>query len=78
MNEEVIYAGGYVVTETLNGKPKKFTNSRVNKNPRWKGRIEKETNKLRREVSILDELIREVKVKSTILNRMKKKYKMKK
>ena len=53
MNED-IYAGAYVVTEKLNGKPKKFTNRRVNKNPRRKERIEKETNELRGEVSILD------------------------
>ena len=50
------------MTEKLNGKPKKFT------------RI----NELRGKVSILDELIRGVKVKSIILNRMKKKYKLKK
>ena len=30
---EVIYAGAYVVTEKLNGKPKKFTNRRVNTKP---------------------------------------------
>ena len=70
---EVIYAGAYVVTEKLNGKPKKYTNRRSNKKPRWKEKIEKEINELRREVSILDELIRGVKVKSRILNRMKKK-----
>ena len=35
-------------------------------------------NELRGEVSIFDELIRAVKVKSRILNRMKKKYIMKK
>ena len=40
--------------------------------------IEKEINELRGEVTILDELIRGVKVKSRILNRMKKKYQMKK
>ena len=40
--------------------------------------IEKEINELRGEVPILDELIRGVKVKSRILNRMKKKYQMKK
>ena len=40
--------------------------------------IEKEINELRGEVAILDELIRGVKVKSRILNRMKKKYQMKK
>ena len=35
-------------------------------------------NELKGEVSIFDELIRAVKVKSRILNRMKKKYIMKK
>ena len=75
---EVIYAGAYVVTEKLNGKPKKFTKRRVTKKARWKKRTGKEINELRREVSILDELIREVKIKSRILNRMTKKYKMKK
>lgn len=38
-------------------------------------RLEKETNELRGEVSILHELIRGIKVKSRILNRMKKKIK---
>ena len=38
---EVIYAGAYVVTEKLNGKPKKYTNRRTNKNPHWKEKIEK-------------------------------------
>ena len=74
---EVIYARAYVVTEKRNGKPKKYTNRRTNKKPCWKEKIEKEINELRGEVSILDELIRGVKVKSRILNRMKKKYKMK-
>ena len=69
---EVIYAGAYVVTEKLNGKPKKFTNRRVNTKPRWKERTQKEINELRGEVSILDELLSGVKVKSRILNRMKK------
>ena len=70
---EVIYAGAYVVTEKLNRKPQKFTNRIVNKKPCWKERIEKEINELREEVSILGELIRRVKLKSRILNRMKKK-----
>ena len=75
---EFIYTRAYVVTEKLNGKPKKFTSRRVNTKPRWKERVEKEINELRGEVSILHELIRGVKVKSRILNRMKEKYKMKK
>ena len=70
---EVIYAGARVVTEKLNGKPKKFTNRRVNTKPRWKERIENEISQLRGEGSIIDELIRRVKVESRILNRMKKK-----
>ena len=74
---EVIYAGTYVVTEKLNGKPKKYTKRRANKKPRCKEKIEKEINELRGKVSILDELITGVKVKSRILNGMKKKYKMK-
>ena len=40
--------------------------------------MEKEINELRDEVSILANLIRGVKGKSRILNRMKKKYNMKK
>ena len=75
---EVIYAGAYVMAEKLNEKPKKLTNRRVNKNSGWKEIIEKETNKLTGEVSILDKLIIGVKVKSRILNKMRKKYKMKK
>ena len=51
------------MTEKLNGKPKKCTKRRTNKKPRWKEKIEKEINELRGEVSILDELIRSVKVK---------------
>ena len=47
------------------------------KNPARKKKIEKKINEPRGEVSILDELIRGVKVKSRILNRMKKKYEMK-
>ena len=65
---EVIYAGAYVVTEKLNGKPKKYTNRRTNKE-----KTEKEINELRGEVSILDELIRGEKVKSRMLKRIKKK-----
>ena len=34
--DEVIYAGVYVVTEKLNGKPKKYANRRTNKNPAGK------------------------------------------
>lgn len=45
------------------------------KSPAGKIRLEKETNELRGEVSILHELIRGIKVKSRILNRMKKKIK---
>ena len=66
------------MTEKLNGKPKKFSNRRVNKKHRWKERLEKEINGPRGEVSALDVLIRGVKVKLRILNRVKKKYKMKK
>ena len=40
--------------------------------------MEKEINELRREVSILDELIRGVKEQSRILKRMKRNYKMNK
>ena len=57
----------FVVTEKLNGKPKKFTNKRVNKKPRWKERIEKKIRELRGED---DELIRGVKVKSKIERRI--------
>ena len=76
--KEVIYAEGFVVTKKLNGKPKRFTSRRVNTKPRWKKGTEKEINELRGEVSILDELMRGVKVKSRILNTMKKKDKIKK
>ena len=47
---DVIYAGGYVVTEKLNRKPKKFISRRINRKPGWKERIEKEINELRGEV----------------------------
>ena len=33
---EVIYAGGYVVTEKLNGKQKMYTSRRTNEKARWK------------------------------------------
>ena len=44
----------------------------------WKTKIVKEINEIRGEVAILDELLRCVKVKSRKLNKMKKKYAMKK
>ena len=75
---EVIYAGAYVITEKLNGKPKNYNNRRKHKQPLWKTKIEKEINEIRREVAILDGLLRGVKVKSKKLNKMKKKYAMKK
>ena len=53
-------------------------NQRKSLKSKQKERIEKETNELREEVSILVDLIRGVKVKSGILDRMKKKNKMKK
>ena len=50
-------------------------NQRKSLKSKQKERIEKETNELREEVSILVDLIRGVKVKSGILDRMKKKNK---
>lgn len=38
---EVIYAGAHPLTEKLNGKPKKFTKSRVNKKSPQKKKIRK-------------------------------------
>ena len=75
---EVIYAGAYVITERLNGKPRNYNNRRNHKQPLWKTKIEKEINEIRGEVAILDELLRGVKLKSRKLNKMKKKYAMKK
>ena len=76
---EIIYAGSYVITGKINEKSTKLTNRRVKGNPRWWEKIEKEIYELGRyEGSILDWLIRAVKVKLRILNKMKKKYKMKK
>ena len=76
--KEVIYAGAYVITEKINGKPKNYNNRRKHKQPLWKTKIVKEINEIRGEVAILDELLRCVKVKSRKLNKMKKKYAMKK
>ena len=76
--KEVIYAGAYVITEKINGKPKNYNNRRKHKQPWWKTKIVKEINEIRGEVAILDELLRCVKVKSRKLNKMKKKYAMKK
>ena len=76
--KEVIYAGAYVITEKINGKPKNYNNRRKYKQPLWKTKIVKEINEIRGEVAILDELLRCVKVKSRKLNKMKKKYAMKK
>ena len=76
--KEVIYAGAYVITEKINGKPKNYNNRRKQKQPLWKTKIVKEINEIRGEVAILDELLRCVKVKSRKLNKMKKKYAMKK
>ena len=75
---EVIYAGAYVIAEKLNGRPKNFNNRRKHKQPLWKNKIEKEINEIRGEISILDELLRGIKVKSRKLNKMKKKFAMKK
>ena len=69
---EVIYAGAYVITEKLNGKPKNYNNRRKHKKTVWKTKIVKEINEIRREVATLDELLRCVKVKSRTLNKMKK------
>ena len=63
---KVTYAGAYVVTEKINQNPKSCL----------KEKTEKEINRLRGEVSILDELIRRVKLKSQILNKMNKKHKI--
>ena len=76
--KEVIYAGAYVITEKINGKPKNYNNRRKHKQPLWKTKTVKEINEIRGEVAILDELLRCVKVKSRKLNKMKKKYAMKK
>ena len=75
---EVIYAEAYVITEKLNGKPKNYNNKRKNKQPLWKMKVEKDINEIRGEVAILDELLRRVKLKSGKLNKMKKKYTIKK
>ena len=60
----VIYAGAYVITEYLNGKPKNYRSRRKPKQPLQKTKIEKETNEIRGEITILDELLLCVKVKS--------------
>ena len=55
----VIYAGTYVITEKqINGKPKNYNNRRKHKQPLWKTKVEKEINKIREAVVILDELLR--------------------
>ena len=59
----IIYAGAYVITGKLNGKPKNYNNRRKRKQPLWKTKIEKEINKIRGEIAILDQLLRPVKVK---------------
>ena len=75
----VIYVGTYVITEKqINGKPENYNNRRKHKQPLWKTKVEKEINKIREAVAILDELLRRVKVKSRKLNKMKKKYALKK
>ena len=78
ITNEAIYAGAYVITEKLNGKRKIYNNRRKHKQPLWKIEIEKEINEIRGEVAILDESLRGVKVISRKLNKMKKKYAMKK
>ena len=77
-SNEVIYAGAYVITEKLNGKPKNYKSSRKHKQPMWKTKTEKEINEIRGEVAILDKLLHCVKVKSRKLNKMEKKYAVKK
>ena len=61
---EVVYAGGYVITEKLNGKAENYSNRRKHLQPLWKTKIEKEINEIRGEVAVLDKLLRCVKVKS--------------
>ena len=78
ITNKVIYAGAYVITEKLNGKPKNYNNRRKHKQPLGKSKIEEEINGIRGEVVILDELLRPVKAKSRKINEMKKKYAMKK
>ena len=78
ITNKVIYAGAYVITEKLNGKPKNYNNRRKHKQPLGKSKIEEEINGIRGEVAILDELLRPVKAKSRKINEMKKKYAMKK
>ena len=51
---------------------------RMLKLPRWKSKIEKEINTIKREVSIIEEILRGVKTKLSKLNKMRKKYLMKK
>ena len=51
---------------------------RMLKLPRWKSKIEKEINTIKREVSIIEEILRGVKTKSSKPNKMRKKYLMKK
>ena len=75
---EVIYAEAYVITEKLNGKSENYNNRRKNKQPLWKMKVERDISEIRGEVAILDELLRRVKLKSGKLNKMKKKYTMKK
>ena len=75
---EAIYAGVYLISEKLNGKPKNHNNRRKHRQPFWKTKAQKEINEIRWEVTILDELLRRVKVKARKLNKMKKKIAMKK
>ena len=54
ITNKVIYAGAYVITEKLSGKPKNYNNRRKHKQPLGKSKIEEEINGIRGEVAILD------------------------
>ena len=75
--KEIIYIVAYTITEKLNGEPKSCIGKRMHKQSRCKTKFKQEINALKGEESIIEEILRSMKIKSRKLSRMKK-YSMKK
>ena len=61
---QLIYAAAFIITEELGIKPRKTTTNRKRKPPAWKMKIEKDIEMKRKELSILTELEKALKLKN--------------
>ena len=73
----LFYATAKAITNDLGIRMKKKRKSHVNKEPKWKIRIQKEIDSLRAEISIIDEFLRDVDVRTRKSRKIKKKYNIK-